>query len=111
MPKNEQVLERAVENHPDRKPLRECNVILHDSPAHTPYYVLDMLMKVFKHGENEAKEMTRQVHEEGKSVVYTTHREFAELKVSQVQTYGADQAAIAAGIPCEGGMTATIEEV
>lgn len=108
---NEQVLDRAVENHPDRKPLRECNVILIDSDNHTPFYVLDMLQNVFKHSEEDAKRMTEEVHTEGRSIVFRTHRELAELKVAQIATYGADAAAIAAGIPCEGGMTATIEEV
>jgi ATP-dependent Clp protease adaptor protein ClpS len=37
-----------------------------------------------------AKELTLRIHLTGRAVVYTTHKEKAELKRDQVLAYGAD---------------------
>jgi ATP-dependent Clp protease adaptor protein ClpS len=64
-------------------------VILNDE-EHTFEYVIELLMKLFGHPTAEAQVLTWRIHNTGRAVVYTTHRELAELKREQVLGYGPD---------------------
>src|SRR3954471_14354601 len=64
-------------------------VILNDE-EHTFDYVIELLTKLFGHGLATAEELTLRIHHTGRAVVYTTHREKAELKRDQVLSYGPD---------------------
>jgi ATP-dependent Clp protease adaptor protein ClpS len=64
-------------------------VVLNDED-HTFEYVIEMLSKLFAHTIPRAKELTWEIHSRGRAIVYTTHKEKAELKRDQVLAYGAD---------------------
>ncbi len=64
-------------------------VILNDE-EHTFDYVIELLTKLFAHPMDTAEQLTWRIHKAGRAVVYTTHREKAELKREQVLGYGAD---------------------
>ncbi len=64
-------------------------VILNDED-HTFDYVIEILLKLFKHPRPRAEELTWRIHNDGRAVVFTTHKELAELKRDQVITFGPD---------------------
>jgi ATP-dependent Clp protease adaptor protein ClpS len=66
------------------------NVIILNDEDHTFPYVIELLVKLFAHPIEKAKELTWRIHTTGRAIVYTTHKEKAELKRDQVLNYGAD---------------------
>ena len=66
------------------------NVVVLNDEDHTFEYVIEMLIKLFAHTIPRAKELTWEIHSRGRAIVYTTHKEKAELKREQVLAYGAD---------------------
>ena len=72
------------------RPLPPWNVVLLDDDDHTYAYVIEMLRKIFFHGEQQAYKMAKEVDETGRVIVLTTHKERAELKRDQIIAYGAD---------------------
>ena len=52
--------------------------------------LIEMLIKLFAHSIPRAKELTWEIDSRGRAIVYTTHKEKAELKREQVLAYGAD---------------------
>lgn len=64
-------------------------VVLNDE-EHTFDYVIELLGKLFGHGRSVAEVLAWQIHNQGRGVVYTTHKERAELKREQVLAYGPD---------------------
>ena len=81
------------------------HVILLDDDDHSYDYVIEMLMDLFGHGQATAYKMALEVDNTGRVIVDTTHKERAELKRDQIQSYGPDWR-----IPrCKGSMSATVE--
>lgn len=81
------------------------HVILLDDDAHTYDYVIEMLMDIFGHSNRVAYDMACEVDSKKKVIVDTTHKERAELKKEQIESYGADWR-----IPtCRGSMSAMIQ--
>ncbi|HVT90840.1 MAG TPA: ATP-dependent Clp protease adaptor ClpS [Tepidisphaeraceae bacterium] len=81
------------------------NVVLLDDDAHTYDYVVEMLRSIFGHAEEKAFQMAKEVDTSGRVIVFTTHKEFAELKRDQIHSWGSDwRLAIS-----KGSMSATIE--
>ena len=80
----------AVE--PDRRVERRppYNVVIHNDEEHTFEYVIGLLLKLFKHALPKAEELTWRIHTTGRAIVFTTHKELAELKRDQVLGYGPD---------------------
>jgi ATP-dependent Clp protease adaptor protein ClpS len=72
------------------KQLPPYNVIILNDEEHTFEYVIDLLTKIFHHGAAMAESLTWKIHREGRAIVYTTHKEKAELKRDQVLSGGAD---------------------
>ncbi len=66
------------------------NVVILNDEEHTFEYVIELLIKLFAHSQPTAEALTWQIHNTGRAVVYTTHREKAELKREQVLAYGPD---------------------
>ena len=66
------------------------NVIILNDEEHTFDYVIEMLVKLFRHSLPKAKELTQKIHFSGRAIVFTTHKELAELKRDQVLAYGPD---------------------
>ena len=60
------------------------NVIVHDDPVNLTEYVTKMLMKIFGYNESKAEQMMMEVHQQGRSIVWTGGRERAELYVQQL---------------------------
>lgn len=81
------------------------HVVLLDDQDHTYEYVIEMLTRLFRHSVHTAFRMAREVDKRGRSIVFTTSREQAEHRRSQIQGYGADWR-----LPrSKGSMSATIE--
>jgi ATP-dependent Clp protease adaptor protein ClpS len=72
------------------KRLPPYNVVILNDEEHTFDYVIELLTKLFAHPLKAAIELTWRVHNSGRAVVYTTHKEKAELKRDQVLAYGPD---------------------
>ena len=66
------------------------NVVILNDEEHTFEYVIDLLCKVFAHSKATSEELTWRIHNTGRAVVYTTHKEKAELKREQVLAWGPD---------------------
>jgi len=66
------------------------NVVVLNDEEHTFEYVIDLLIKLFRHSLPTAKELTWRIHSAGRAVVYTTHKEKAELKRDQILGWGPD---------------------
>ncbi len=66
------------------------NVIVLNDEEHTFEYVIELLTKLFSHPLTAAEKLTWQIHHAGRAIVYTTHKELAELKCEQVLEYGPD---------------------
>jgi ATP-dependent Clp protease adaptor protein ClpS len=66
------------------------NVVILNDEEHSYPYVIEMLVKLFRHSLAMAEELTVRIDTTGRAVVYTTHKELAELKRDQVLAYGAD---------------------
>lgn len=72
------------------KKLPPFNVVILNDEEHTFDYVIELLTKLFRHPLKTAVELTWRIHLSGRAVVYTTHKEKAELKRDQVLAYGPD---------------------
>ena len=90
---------------PKVEKLPPFNVILINDEEHTYDYVIEMLQKLFGHSKEKAYLMAKEVDSTGRVIVFTTHRERAELKRDQIHGYGAD---FRMNIS-KGSMTATVE--
>ena len=71
---------------------REPNyhVVIWNDNEHTPQYVIEMLMRLFHHNAAQAYDVTWRIDRLGKGVASTCHRELAELKREQIESYGGD---------------------
>lgn len=94
--------ERSERRH---KPMPLWHVILLDDNDHTHEYVVEMLKCVFAHPEPLGYRMAQEVDTTGRVIVFTSHRELAELKREQIHAYGLDIRVAT----CKGSMTATLE--
>jgi len=63
------------------------NVIVHDDPVNLMGYVTYVLMKIFGYDEKKAAILMMQVHQQGKSLVWTGQREKAEFYLQQLQSH------------------------
>jgi ATP-dependent Clp protease adaptor protein ClpS len=63
------------------------NVVVHDDPVNLMHYVTFVLMKIFGYDEKRATVLMMQVHQLGKSIVWTGEREKAEFYVQQLQAH------------------------
>jgi ATP-dependent Clp protease adaptor protein ClpS len=72
------------------KKLPPYNVVILNDEEHTFDYVIELLAKLFGHSLPVAVELTFRIDQTGRAVVYTTHKEKAELKRDQVLAYGPD---------------------
>ncbi len=63
------------------------NVVVHDDPVNLMQYVTFVLMKIFDYDEKRASILMMEVHEAGRSIVWSGEREKAEFYVQQLQAY------------------------
>ena len=84
------VVEPEVTNEQQTRRLPPYNVVILNDEEHSYPYVIELLMKIFRHPQPTAEELTTRIDKTGRAVVYTTHKELAELKRDQVLAYGPD---------------------
>ncbi len=63
------------------------NVVVHDDPVNLMGYVTWVLMKIFGYEEKHASVLMMQVHQKGRSIVWSGEREKAEFYVQQLQAH------------------------
>lgn len=63
------------------------NVVVHDDPVNLMGYVTHVLMKIFGYNEKKAAVLMLQVHQQGRSIVWTGEREKAEFFTQQLQAH------------------------
>jgi len=72
------------------------NVIIYDDPVNLMDYVTKMIMKIFGYPQSKASLMMMEVHNHGRSIVWSGEKERAELYVQQLHevqlTAGMEQA-------------------
>jgi ATP-dependent Clp protease adaptor protein ClpS len=66
------------------------NVVILNDEEHSFPYVIELLTKIFRHSVATAEELALRIHATGRAIVFTTHKELAELKRDQVIAYGPD---------------------
>jgi len=76
-----------VDTEEDEKLDLPWQVIVFDDPVNLMGYVTLILRRIFGYSEEKATELMMQVHETGKSVVWSGAREEAELYVEQLHSY------------------------
>lgn len=81
------------------------HVVLLDDQEHTDTYVIRMMQELFNAPGEKAMQIAEMVDAHGRAVVFTAHKELAELKRDQILGYGRDPQVSA----CKGSMGAVIE--
>ena len=87
------------------KPLPPWNVVLLDDDDHSYQYVIFMLQRLFGHSLESAYMMAKEVDSTGRVIVFSTHKERAELERDRIHSFGADPLIDR----CKGSMSAIIE--
>ncbi len=94
---------QAAQPQPRTAPL--WHVVLLDDDDHTYAYVIEMLGKLFGHGQETAYRMACEVDTTGRVIVATLVFEQAEFKQQQIHAYGRDPRIER----CQGAMRAVLE--
>jgi ATP-dependent Clp protease adaptor protein ClpS len=63
------------------------NVIVHDDPVNLMGYVTLVLMQIFGYNKKKATKLMMEVHQAGRSIVWTGQRERAEMHAQQLQAH------------------------
>jgi ATP-dependent Clp protease adaptor protein ClpS len=97
--------EKEAKRKPKKAP--RYHVVLWDDSDHTYEYVQFMMMELFGMSVERGFEIAWRVDKSGRAICLTTSKEHGELKVEQIQAYGADPL-----IPrSAGSMSASLERV
>lgn len=67
----------------ERRPLSQWNVILHNDDSNALDYVVSVILDHLRMSQNEATQKAKDAHDNGKSLLLTTHLERAELIIDQ----------------------------
>ena len=94
---------QATKKPPKQMP--PFHVVLLNDDDHSYEYVIEMLKSIFGHSDQKGYTMADEVDKQGRAIVFTTHKELAELKRDQIHSFGRDDRVAT----CKGSMTATIE--
>ena len=63
------------------------NVVVHNDPVNLMSYVTRVLQKIFGYSRERAERHMLEVHQKGRSIVWSGLREPAELYVQQLHSY------------------------
>jgi ATP-dependent Clp protease adaptor protein ClpS len=63
------------------------NVVVHDDPVNLMSYVTMVFQRVFGYSKEKAQHHMLEVHQKGRSIVWTGARERAEFYVQQLHSY------------------------
>ena len=92
-----------VKRQPQQLP--PYNVVLLNDNDHTYEYVIQLLRAVFAYPEEKGFPRPSASMKMSAPIVFTTHKELAELKREQIQSFGTDHRIAR----CKGSMSAIIE--
>ena len=70
--------------------LPQYHVVLLDDEDHSHEYVIEMMRALFGYPVERGYQIAQEVHLRKKSIVFTTHKELAELKRDQIHAFGTD---------------------
>lgn len=104
-PAQETVPEKREKQRKKHKRQPPYHVILWNDDDHSYQYVIDLLAAIFGHTAERGYQLAKEVDTQGRTIVYTTTLERAELKRDQIHAFGKDRAIAA----CKGSMKATLE--
>jgi ATP-dependent Clp protease adaptor protein ClpS len=97
------------ENSPttSKRPTRlpQYHVVLLNDDEHSHEYVVEMLHSIFGYTVERGFKMADEVDKSGRAIVFTAHKEHAELKKEFIDAYGSDPRVQ----ECTGSMTAVLE--
>jgi ATP-dependent Clp protease adaptor protein ClpS len=99
------VEQKPAVQRPRPKPLPVWNVVLLNDDDHSYEYVIEMMAVVCHHPPQKGFVIATAVDTQGRAIVFSGHKELAELKRDQILAYGADPRIQR----CAGSMTALIE--
>ncbi len=77
----------AAQNKIKDKRALPWTVIVYDDPINLMQYVTMVFKKVFGYSEEKATVLMRQVHEKGRSLVWSGEKEKAEFYVQQLHSF------------------------
>lgn len=77
----------ATEKKPKTSLAPPWNVVVHDDPVTLMTYVTKVFMQVFGYAEAKARQLMMEVHQTGRSVVWTGAREQAEVYAQKLQAH------------------------
>src|SRR5688500_17662505 len=66
------------------------NVVLLDDDDHSHEYVMEMLRAIFGYPAPRGYTLADELGTRGRAIVFTTHKELAELKRDQIHAFGGD---------------------
>ncbi len=84
-PRNAVSTEEQTETETVTSLARPWNVVVHDDPITLMGYVVKVFVEVFGYPETKARRLMMEVHETGRSVVWSGARESAEVYVHKLQ--------------------------
>lgn len=93
----------VVRKQPSKLPL--FNVILLNDDDHTHEYVVEMLQSVFGYPVEMGFQLADEVDKSGRVIVFTAHKEHAELKKEFIDAFGVDPRVE----DCTGSMSSVLE--
>jgi ATP-dependent Clp protease adaptor protein ClpS len=76
-----------TKSRPDTSLAQPWNVIVHDDPVTLMTYVTRVFVQVFGYAEPKAQRLMLEVHNKGRSVVWTGAREQAEVYAQKLQAH------------------------
>jgi ATP-dependent Clp protease adaptor protein ClpS len=89
-PPEEEVRRREEPAGQKPKRLPPHAVVLFNDEQHTFAYVIETLMKVFGYSQEKSYQLTLQIHNAGRGIVWSGAKEVAELKCEQIRSAGPD---------------------
>jgi ATP-dependent Clp protease adaptor protein ClpS len=104
-PKRKKLSKRKPATKPRVDVLPPWNVVLINDDDHSYEYVIEMLRATCGHPNERGYQLAKTVDTTGRAIVFTAHKELAELKRDLIHSYGADPR----NATCQGGMRADLE--
>ena len=87
----EPVQEESTEtSRPKPKKLPPYAVVVLNDDEHTFAYVIETFMKVLGYDQTKSYQLARDIHVNGRSIVWSGAKEVAELKRDQIRSAGPD---------------------
>jgi ATP-dependent Clp protease adaptor protein ClpS len=83
----------AKKQKPDEtkpKPQKPWAVVVLNDNDHTFRYVMELLQKVIRCEAEKCFQLTKQIHDTGRAIVWSGSKEVAELKRDQIKSGGKD---------------------